>query len=432
MINAAFIMFRTPEGKVLLLRRAHEGGDHGGEWALPGGKVEEGETSEQAAVREVWEEIKYRAGHAGKWFCRRVKNGVDATTYLYDVDDEFSPRLARDEHDDWRWIIPVEALRKALGPKPSKRADQEFRETDHPRDEEGKFAEGGSVGAKNPLVAAKNVDGQWQTAEGGELPIHVRAIKIPPGYKNVRYNPDPAALLVATSVSAKGKTQYHYSALHNEKQAVMKFARINELLGKFTDIAKQNEAGRKADNARTRDAADCLALIMSTGVRPGAEEKEGGYKAEKLAYGATTLQGQHIVQDGDAVRLRFVGKKGVDLDIPVQDKDIANMLLKRAQSAGASGKLFSKTNDAALRDYTHSLDGGGFKVKDFRTAVGTSTAQELVKAASAPTSAKAFKKSVMDVAKQVSQMLGNTPSVALTSYIDPRVFMGWKAALETV
>jgi hypothetical protein len=28
--------------------------------------------------------------------------------------------------------------------------------------------------------------------------------------------------------------------------------------------------------------------------------------------------------------------------------------------------------------------------------------------------------------------LGNTPSVALTAYIDPRVFMGWKAALETV
>jgi len=427
MINAAFMMFRTPEGKVLLLRRNGEGGDHGGEWALPGGKLEDDETAEEAAVREVWEEIHYRAGHAGKWHCRRVANGVDATTFLYDVDDEFSPRLDRSEHDDWAWVYPIDALKEALGPKRS----DDFQEGDHPRDTKGKFTEGvgGSSGTPT-MVEAKNVGGAWQSAEGGELPAHVRAIKIPPGYKDVKYNPDPASQLVATSVSAKGKTQYHYSALHNQQAAQLKFARIDELQHKYESIKSQNESDRSSDNPRIRDAADCLALIMGTGLRPGAEERESGYKAEKTAYGATTLKGEHVIQEDGKVRLRFVGKKGVDLDLPVNDKGLAKMLLSRAKKAGATGQLFS-TKEGALRDYAHLLDGGGFKVKDFRTALGTRTAQDLVsKVSRPPTSMKAYKKAVMDVAKSVSATLGNTPSVALSAYIDPRVFLGWKANLE--
>jgi len=42
------------KGKVLLVQRALE--PFAGKWALPGGFVEEGETVEQAAVREVKEE----------------------------------------------------------------------------------------------------------------------------------------------------------------------------------------------------------------------------------------------------------------------------------------------------------------------------------------------------------------------------------------
>ena len=108
-IAAAFMLIRSPEGRVLLLRRA-AGEDHAGEWDLPGGKLKPGETAEQAAIRETFEETGYRTGHAGKWHCRRIKNGVDAVTYLFDCDSEFAPpRLSR-EHDLSRWIDPREAL----------------------------------------------------------------------------------------------------------------------------------------------------------------------------------------------------------------------------------------------------------------------------------------------------------------------------------
>jgi 8-oxo-dGTP pyrophosphatase MutT (NUDIX family) len=108
MIAAAFMVMRSPEGKVLLLRRA-QGEDFPGRWDLPGGKIKAGESAEQAVIREVLEETAYRTGHAGKWLCRRVKDQVDAVTYLFNCDSEFVPKLNK-EHDLFLWCSPEQAL----------------------------------------------------------------------------------------------------------------------------------------------------------------------------------------------------------------------------------------------------------------------------------------------------------------------------------
>lgn len=44
------------DGRVLITRRP-EGKDYAGLWEFPGGKVEDGETPERAALRELWEEL---------------------------------------------------------------------------------------------------------------------------------------------------------------------------------------------------------------------------------------------------------------------------------------------------------------------------------------------------------------------------------------
>ncbi|SFW92567.1 NUDIX hydrolase [Amycolatopsis australiensis] len=43
-----------PQGRLLLIRRAHDPGS--GQWSLPGGRVEPGESDEAAVVRELREE----------------------------------------------------------------------------------------------------------------------------------------------------------------------------------------------------------------------------------------------------------------------------------------------------------------------------------------------------------------------------------------
>ncbi len=46
-----------PEPGVLLTERRHDLRVHGGQIAFPGGRIDDGETARQAALREAWEEI---------------------------------------------------------------------------------------------------------------------------------------------------------------------------------------------------------------------------------------------------------------------------------------------------------------------------------------------------------------------------------------
>jgi DNA topoisomerase-1 len=101
------------------------------------------------------------------------------------------------------------------------------------------------------------------------------------------------------------------------------------------------------------------------------------------------------------------------------------MLLKRKAAAGKEGTLF-QTDAKQLRDYAYTLDGGKFKTKDFRTMVGTTTALDVVKTMEAPSTFEKYKQAVKKVATIVSQKLGNTPTIALQSYIHPVVFAKWQ------
>ena len=111
MIVAAGILLQSPQGRILLLKRSSEG-DAPGVWALPGGKLEEGELPATAACRETLEETGYRVGDAGALLMRRVADDVDYTTFLKKVDEEFVPKL-NEEHTAWAWVMPAEILQEA-------------------------------------------------------------------------------------------------------------------------------------------------------------------------------------------------------------------------------------------------------------------------------------------------------------------------------
>jgi DNA topoisomerase-1 len=311
---------------------------------------------------------------------------------------------------------------------------------DESRDDHGRWTEGGGIsGAASHLQPTQKVftesvnkkgekvtSSKFLTHEGKELPEHLSKMKIPPAWTDVKISHDPNANLMIQGKDAKGRTQSVYSENHTMKQAAAKFARIRELSEKKDKIFKQNEDNLSHSDPSIRENAAASRLIHSTGIRPGSDAETG---AEKKAYGATTLEGRHVTQDENGnVVLKFTGKKGVDLSIPVEDKKIAADLLERKKAAGDAGKIF-KTDQASLGDYTHTLDGGGFKTKDFRTLKGTTTALDEIEKMPAPKSEKEYKKYVKTVASAVAKKLGNTPAIALQSYISPHVFEDWKNKL---
>ena len=107
------------------------------------------------------------------------------------------------------------------------------------------------------------------------------------------------------------------------------------------------------------------------------------------------------------------------------------MLNTRAAKAGPEGRLFGKVTSDSLRKYTDQLTGNKFSQKDFRTLVANKLAMKEINGQEAPTSETAYKKAVRSVAQAVSKALGNTPSVALASYISPAVFGTWRAGLQS-
>lgn len=294
---------------------------------------------------------------------------------------------------------------------------------DQARDETGKWTSGGGEMLHS---ATRDKDGKWRTGDGKAAPEHIQKLGIPPAWTNVFVNKDPEGDMMARGNDTKGRLQVRYSDNHNMRAAADKFGRVSELRAKRAEIFKEVAKDAKSDDPQTKENAECLRLVMSTGIRPGSDRDT---KAEKQAYGATTLKGEHVVVKGSEVRLRFTGKKGVDLDLPVADRDVAAMLRERAKAAGKDGKLF-ETDAETLRDYSKSKDGGGFKTKDHRTALGTETAVSVVKDHPPPATMKEYKMAIKEVATKVSEVLGNTPAIALKAYIDPNVFASWRSKVK--
>lgn len=104
-VDAAGVMFVTPEGEALFLKRSGaNGADHEGTWAFPAGKVEEGESPEECAAREALEEVGEDCGALDdlKEVDRRAVRGVRFATFARPIEVKFAPSLT-DEHTEAVW-----------------------------------------------------------------------------------------------------------------------------------------------------------------------------------------------------------------------------------------------------------------------------------------------------------------------------------------
>lgn len=98
--QAATCLIFSGDGKVLAVSRKHNPNDFG----LPGGKVDPGETLEQAAARELQEETGLVATSLKSVFntCSAGDNDFWTTTFLTTVEGE----IDTDEAGVVRWVTP--------------------------------------------------------------------------------------------------------------------------------------------------------------------------------------------------------------------------------------------------------------------------------------------------------------------------------------
>jgi 8-oxo-dGTP diphosphatase len=101
-------VIKDRDGRLLLIKRGHEPG--AGLWSLPGGRIEPGETHQQAVAREILEETGLRVE------CRRLLGTAElpgpdgavihVSDYLAEVTD--GELAAGDDAADARWVGAAE------------------------------------------------------------------------------------------------------------------------------------------------------------------------------------------------------------------------------------------------------------------------------------------------------------------------------------
>jgi 8-oxo-dGTP diphosphatase len=98
--SVAGIVFE--ENRIFIARRL-PGGDMGSKWEFPGGKVEDGESDEQALVREYMEEFGVSITTGSKLAEAQFEhNGKNYTLNAYAVYFG-SLNFTLTEHSEWRW-----------------------------------------------------------------------------------------------------------------------------------------------------------------------------------------------------------------------------------------------------------------------------------------------------------------------------------------
>lgn len=256
----------------------------------------------------------------------------------------------------------------------------------------------------------------------------VKSLAIPPAWTDVWVCPDERGHLQAVGTDEAGRRQYLYHPEWHRKQAAAKFERAVELgrsLPRVRTLLERELTGDPADRDTVLAAA--IRLIDLGCFRPGAES----YTKDNGSFGLTTLQVRHLKRSGEDRIFQFRGKSGVDHEIVVSDQLVVSvidaltrrrrphqaLLLPRRGSHDRPSALGAGEINARIQE----LFGTDATAKDIRTWKATTAMAAALARAGSAESPSTRRRQVTEAVREVADLLGNTPTVARSSYIDPRI-----------
>jgi DNA topoisomerase I len=262
----------------------------------------------------------------------------------------------------------------------------------------------------------------------------IRALAIPPAWREVWICSDPQGHIQATGIDAAGRKQYRYHDDWRRRRdqakfdAMISFARGLPALRRRVarDLAVSGDGAGTDDLDEARVLA-CAVRLLDVGLfRIGGED----YAAQNETYGLTTLLRAHVHLERDGMLFDFPAKHGVRRVQRVSDPDVRPVIAALKRRRGGSEELLAWRRERRWVDvkaedvnaYLKEAAGGDFSAKDFRTWNATALcAVALAVRAQQATSRTSRRRLVTAAIDEVATFLGNTPAVARGSYIDPRV-----------
>jgi DNA topoisomerase-1 len=252
----------------------------------------------------------------------------------------------------------------------------------------------------------------------------IRALAIPPAWKDVWIAPSARTKLQATGIDAAGRKQYLYHPEYRARQEQAKYDKLIRFVEKLPDLREaMSEHMELAGLPEEKVAAVAVRLINLGWFRIGSDR----YAKSSRTFGITTLRKSHVSVRGSRISFRYRGKHSIMIRSAIVDAELAiamkelialpgSRLFKFEQEEG-----YCNLDQRRLNAYIRTHLGEEFTAKDFRTWGGTLTAAVELAQHGPPESEAEAKRRIARVMRTVGERLGNTPAVARSSYVSPAV-----------
>jgi DNA topoisomerase I len=250
---------------------------------------------------------------------------------------------------------------------------------------------------------------------------------IPPAWEEVWICQRPNGHLQAVGTDAAGRRQYLYHPEWRRKRDESKHDRVLEVAARLPRARRRVAVHLQLEGMPYERALATAFRLLDLGFfRIGGE----AYAEANHSYGLATIRKEHVTVENREVVFDFVAKSGQERYVALADDlvraSVADLLRRRGGGpellAYKDGRRWKDVTSTDINAYIKEQVGGEVSAKDFRTWHGTVIAAVALAAANVDaTTATARKRAVSSAMKQVSTYLGNTPTVARASYVDPRV-----------
>jgi DNA topoisomerase I len=252
----------------------------------------------------------------------------------------------------------------------------------------------------------------------------IRALAIPPAWKDVWIAPSARTKLQATGIDAAGRKQYLYHPEFRARQEQAKYDKLIRFAEKLPQLREVMSEHMSLDGMPEEKVAAVAVRLINLGwFRVGSDR----YAKSSRTFGITTLRKSHVSVRGSRISFRFRGKHSIMIHSAIVDPELAAAM--KALIAQPGARLFKfdvegtycNLDQRRLNAYIRTHLGDEFTAKDFRTWGGTLTAAIELAQKKPPRSETEGKRQIAEVMRKVAAKLGNTPAVARSSYVSPAV-----------
>lgn len=254
----------------------------------------------------------------------------------------------------------------------------------------------------------------------------IKHLVIPPAWTDVWICRHANGHLQAVGTDDAGRRQYLYHPQWRLRRDRAKFARVREVAAKLPNARRRIRRDLALDGMPLERACALAVRLIDLGCfRIGSD----AYADANGSYGLTTLERRHVRRAGDRILFAFTGKSGVEHSIEVDDEDAVRAIESMRRRRGGE-RLFAyreasgwrELDAATVNAYLRDLFDGELTAKDFRTWHATVRAAcSLALSEEVGVLQASRKRAIRAACVEAADYLGNTPTVARSSYIDPRV-----------